>query len=109
MKFERPHSHLQRRRYRPAPKPSVGESLMYGEWVQGREALLPEPRDFESIDYAPKHGLHGMFWEHGLQVIVKMASIELTPEKPEFSTGSWHVSCPPLFFSFAKQPKTMLL
>jgi hypothetical protein len=25
-------------------------------------------------------------------VIVKMASIELTPEKPEFSAGSWHVS-----------------
>lgn len=26
-----------------------------------------------------------------LQVIVKMASIELTPEKPKFSGGSWHV------------------
>ncbi|KAK0721775.1 hypothetical protein B0T26DRAFT_700267 [Lasiosphaeria miniovina] len=27
----------------------------------------------------------------GLQVIVKMASIELTPEKPEFAPGGWHV------------------
>lgn len=28
----------------------------------------------------------------GLQVIVKLTSIELTPEKPEFPAGSWHVS-----------------
>lgn len=26
-----------------------------------------------------------------LQVIVKMASIELTPEKPSFNQGSWHL------------------
>lgn len=26
-----------------------------------------------------------------LQVIVKLASVELTPEKPEFEGGSWHV------------------
>lgn len=27
----------------------------------------------------------------GLQVIVKLANIELTPEKPEYEGGSWHV------------------
>ncbi|KAF2634557.1 hypothetical protein P280DRAFT_364462, partial [Massarina eburnea CBS 473.64] len=26
-----------------------------------------------------------------LQIIFKMATIELTPEKPEFPTGGWHV------------------
>jgi hypothetical protein len=29
--------------------------------------------------------------ETGLQVIVKLANIELTPEKPEYDGGSWHV------------------
>lgn len=32
------------------------------------------------------------FKDSGLQVIVKMASIELTPDKPEFPVGGWHVS-----------------
>lgn len=31
------------------------------------------------------------FREEGLQVIVKLASIELTPEKPAYAGGSWHV------------------
>ena len=29
--------------------------------------------------------------DEGLQVIVKLANIELTPEKPEYDGGSWHV------------------
>lgn len=29
--------------------------------------------------------------ERGLQVIVKLANIELTPEKPEYEGGSWHI------------------
>lgn len=71
---------------------SVGPRLVPGEWLKGREAILPEPEEFEEIDYSPKRRLRKMFKEHGLQVIVKMASIELTPEKPHFPTGSWHVS-----------------
>ncbi|GFP59158.1 hypothetical protein TASIC1_0012016100 [Trichoderma asperellum] len=70
---------------------SVGPRLVPGEWLKGREAILPEPEEFEEIDYSPKRRLRKMFKEHGLQVIVKMASIELTPEKPHFPTGSWHV------------------
>ena len=31
------------------------------------------------------------FGEQGLQVIVKLANIELTPEKPTYDGGSWHV------------------
>lgn len=76
---------------------SVGPTIVPGEWVQGREAILPEPEEFEEINYSPKRRLRKMFKEHGLQVIVKMASIELTPEKPNFPTGSWHVSCVCLF------------
>jgi hypothetical protein len=53
---------------------------------------MPEPQ-FEEIDYMPKddHRLRQRFAESGLQIIVKMASIELTPEKPEFPMGGWHV------------------
>lgn len=38
----------------------------------------------------PLRGLREKFEARGLQIIVKMASIELTPENPEFPAGSWH-------------------
>ncbi|KAF8971372.1 hypothetical protein BDZ97DRAFT_1237314 [Flammula alnicola] len=31
------------------------------------------------------------YGKRGLQIIVKLANIELTPEKPEYNGGSWHV------------------
>lgn len=31
------------------------------------------------------------YTHRGLQVIVKLANIELTPEKPEYEGGTWHV------------------
>lgn len=31
------------------------------------------------------------FEEHGLQVIVKLANIHLTPDKPTYNGGSWHI------------------
>lgn len=31
------------------------------------------------------------FRESGLQVIFKLANIHLTPEKPEYEGGSWHI------------------
>ncbi|PWI65084.1 hypothetical protein PCL_07383 [Purpureocillium lilacinum] len=43
------------------------------------------------MDYTPKQSLRKKFKENGLQIIVKMASIELTPEKPEFPSGGWHL------------------
>ncbi|KAF2019444.1 hypothetical protein BU24DRAFT_419067 [Aaosphaeria arxii CBS 175.79] len=53
---------------------------------------IPEPV-FEDLDYAPlaENLLSQKFKDTGLQVIVKMASIELTPEKPEFPAGGWHI------------------
>ncbi|RFU79345.1 hypothetical protein TARUN_2881 [Trichoderma arundinaceum] len=77
--------------YGSPPKPSIGENKLPGEWAEGRDAILPEPVEFEDIDYSPPERLREKFKEHGLQVIVKMASIELTPEKPDFHSGSWHV------------------
>lgn len=63
------------------------------KWEYLRKPVIPEP-SFEDVDYAPQEGkrLVDKFRESGLQIIVKMASIELTPEKPEFPFGGWHVS-----------------
>ncbi|RSL78137.1 hypothetical protein CEP51_008470 [Fusarium floridanum] len=62
-----------------------------GKWEKVREAKLLEPRDCEEIDYTPEQNLREKFQENGLQVIVKMASIELTPENLEFLAGGWHL------------------
>ncbi|KAF4965613.1 hypothetical protein FSARC_6600 [Fusarium sarcochroum] len=76
----------------PPLTPNVDEeTLARAKWEKFREAILPEPKEFEEVDYAPKQSLRDKFKEHGLQIIVKMASIELTPEKPEFPAGSWHL------------------
>ena len=54
---------------------------------------LPEPGEFKPPKiYERKNvDLREMFAEKGLQVIVKLANIELTPENPEYDGGSWHV------------------
>lgn len=65
-------------------------------WHYLRIPVQPQPAPFNDGDdfYAPKENaqLSKKFKDSGLQVIVKMASIELTPEKPEFPVGGWHVS-----------------
>ncbi|KAJ4859779.1 hypothetical protein T069G_04767 [Trichoderma breve] len=95
MRYKRPrefrYNYLNRYRYGKPPQPSRGETLLPGQWVEDRDAILPEPMEFEEIDYTPPQRIQEKFKEHGLQVIVKMASIELTPEKPHFPAGSWHV------------------
>lgn len=60
-------------------------------WEKIREPIQPEAPDFEAWDYGVKPGtaLRDRFKD--LQVIVKMASIELTPDMPVFPPGGWHV------------------
>ncbi|UKZ52594.1 hypothetical protein TrVGV298_006375 [Trichoderma virens] len=95
MKYEWPDDEswhfTNRYQYGDPPKPSMGERIYPGKWVEGREAIIPEPRQFKEIDYTPPQRIRDKFKEHGLQIIVKMASIELTPEKPYFPAGSWHI------------------
>lgn len=59
-----------------------------------RKPVHPCVPEFEDIEYAQRDTarLAHKFNKSGLQVIVKMVSIELTPEKPEFPAGEWHVS-----------------
>ncbi|KAF5383181.1 hypothetical protein D9615_005038 [Tricholomella constricta] len=63
-------------------------------YVATRKVVQPEPGVFvppeknevgESLDICTKYK------ERGIQVIVKLANIHLTPEKPTYEGGSWHV------------------
>lgn len=72
----------------------------YGErldaWNSTQPIKRPEPNPFRQ--YIPdvraqreQINLYKLFGETGLQVIVKLANIELTPEKPEYGGGTWHI------------------
>ena len=65
----------------------------YNDWEQDtRKTVLPDaedyvrpPRPLKSIDLKKDYG------SRGLQIIVKLANIELSPEKPSYEGGTWHV------------------
>ena len=57
-----------------------------------RVLVLPEPGEFKPrFTTEPVLDLKKMFGKRGLQVIVKLANIHLTPEKPTYEGGTWHV------------------
>jgi hypothetical protein len=61
------------------------------KWKLLRQPIIPDPAT-DDIEYTPdQESLAERFRKSGLQVIVKMTSIELTPEKPESPVGEWHV------------------
>ncbi|KAL2802072.1 hypothetical protein BJX63DRAFT_415975 [Aspergillus granulosus] len=64
-------------------KPANGRRFTADEVVQ------PEACDYEPTELQCVNLRHN--WWGKLQVIVKLANIELTPEKPEYDGGSWHV------------------
>lgn len=68
------------------------EDIAREKWRLFRNPIYPEPKPFEEVDYTPRQSIRDMFHDHGLQIIVKMASVELNPEKPVSPWGSWHVS-----------------
>lgn len=63
------------------------------KWKELRKPVIPKAI-FKDIDYAPGPGkrLAERFAKSGLQIIVKIASMELTPDKPEIPKEIWHVS-----------------
>lgn len=65
------------------------------QWIlDTRRIVQPEPGQFkEPIPRKPEEmvDLRRDYGERGLQVIVKLANIELTPEKAEYGGGTWHV------------------
>jgi hypothetical protein len=62
------------------------------KWKLLRKPALPE-LSFEDISYVPSAGtrLSELFRDSGLQIIVKLASIELTPGNSDFAVGGWHI------------------
>lgn len=83
------------RRIRSTLHPEPGVATTYENWKKGQLAFdvvssyghdyIPTPHDRYDVSLQDK------FRDSGLQVIVKLASIELTPEKPEYAGGSWHL------------------
>lgn len=65
-------------RIRVIEHPEPGADKSFEDWKGAREHRL-----------RPK--IEERFREQGLQVIVKLSSIELTPDKPEYGGGNWHL------------------
>lgn len=96
------------RHVRQVVHPEPGQSFTYRQWKAGLTGKGVVPRscspcssssdEEDSDEEDSRHDenyyslrLQDDFREQGLQVVVKLASIELTPEKPEYAGGSWHV------------------
>ncbi|OLZ73733.1 hypothetical protein AVW11_01250 [Streptomyces amritsarensis] len=65
-------------------------SAAHDEWWENRRPVIPEAPDFtppETPGASDRVDLRG----RRLQVIVKLATIHLTPDKPAYAGGSWHV------------------
>ncbi len=75
--------------------PRMARKIQRLKWRKIRDALLPEPLGFKPVTYQVGEAFSKKFKNTGLQVVVKMASIELTPENPVFPAGGWHVSHTP--------------
>ncbi|MFJ8045467.1 DUF4246 domain-containing protein [Kitasatospora sp. NPDC096147] len=61
----------------------------YEAWIENRSPKVPDAPEFSppALPDAARVRLRG----RGLQVIVKLATIHLTPDQPEYAGGSWHV------------------
>lgn len=84
----------------PEPRPANEEEEnsdefwdRHSEWENSTPIKKPEPGEFKPPEVHPydKVDLREQFAKTGLQVIVKLANIELTPEKRVYEGGSWHV------------------
>lgn len=78
-----------------SPPAELGDDWEAAEYWSKTNRVLqrPEPRDFESYQRPADEQIkiRKEFEEQGLQIIVKLANIELTPKKPTYDRGSWHV------------------
>ncbi|KAL4993640.1 hypothetical protein BDV10DRAFT_189787 [Aspergillus recurvatus] len=66
---------------------------LYEEWRNRRQPKHPDPGPFQPprTNWHAPVNLRDQFRDKGLQVIVKLANIELTPDKPEYEGGAWHI------------------
>lgn len=63
------------------------------EWYKTvRKVVLPDAAEIFQAPPEPEPlSLREKYASKGLQIIVKLANIELTPEKPTYEGGTWHV------------------
>jgi len=66
------------------------------EWIKATREdnlVVSEPGEWKQMEAPPRFTLREVYGSRGrgLQVIVKMLNIELTPEKPRYEGESWHV------------------
>jgi len=71
------------------------EELEYDEnyrtWKEENRILIqPEPNPFAPKE-PPVTDLREKFAKSGLRIIFKLANIHLTPEKPNYEGGFWHI------------------
>jgi hypothetical protein len=87
---------------KPQPLPNETDDEFYertDQWASGtRRVVRPEPGIFAPPKSLGGQGLTGdkvdlqkEYADKGLQIIVKLANIHLTPEKPNYDGGTWHV------------------
>lgn len=90
------------KRLRDVKHPEPGENWTYEEWKAGKSELRYKypcrnsEYSFRQVLPRLNHEYQDVclerdFREKGLQIIVKMAGVELSPEKPEYGGGSWHL------------------
>lgn len=73
------------------PEPGKSPGSSYNDWKAG---IIKEhgPGYLQTHDFTYKDvNLRDTFAATGLQVIVKLASIELNPDDPSYPGGSWHL------------------
>lgn len=80
------------KRVRDIIHPEPGADFSYEEWKSGRRSDESDGRSL-SLGMRDCHDVHleQEFEKQGLQIIVKLASVELSPEKPEYEGGNWHL------------------
>ncbi|KAJ3550096.1 hypothetical protein NMY22_g630 [Coprinellus aureogranulatus] len=85
----------------PEPEEREGEPVSvyddrldaWYDWCERtRQVVLPEPpEEFVPLEQPEPFSLKAALGNKPMQVIVKLANIELTPEKPDYKGGTWHV------------------
>ncbi|KAJ0118767.1 hypothetical protein J7T55_013021 [Diaporthe amygdali] len=85
-----------KQKIRKVVHPEPGVSFSFEQWKVGltSDAIIQRNGFYGSS--RPDHVYYPLriqdsFRDEGLQVIVKLASIELTPEKPRYDGGNWHI------------------
>ncbi len=82
------------------------------QWIlDNRVPIQPEPDWAFQPCLTPSLDLKTKYGKRGLQVIVKLANIQLSPEKPNYEGGIWHVEgqlvC--FLFSYFHRQDTILI